>query len=369
MRKIRLKKQKKTIDRYLFLVTILLTSLGLVAIADASAPQALNSFSDKFYFVKQQLIWGLLGFILLIVASKIHYTFWAKIAVPLFFISVIILILVLTPWLGVSSSGARRWVFLGPISIQPSEFVKLALAIYLAKTAEKNKSVFSFFIPLSIVAGLILMQPDFGTTVVVTLIGAAQVFASGIKLIPFFGSVLAGGIIGTIAILVSDYRKERVLTYLKYSSDPLGSAYHIRQVLLALGSGGIFGVGLGQSRQKYLFLPEAATDSIFAVIAEEVGFVGTVILIIIFAVFIIRGLSVARRAPDIFSRVLAVGIVTWIGGQAFVNMSSMTALLPLTGIPLPFFSYGGSALTMILLATGILLNISRYAKEGERKRK
>lgn len=369
MRKIRLKKQKKTIDRKLFLITVVLTILGLVAIADASAPQAINTFSDKFYFVKQQLVWGFFGFLGLIVATRIHYSFWGKIATLLLGASVIILILALTPWAGVANLGARRWVFIGPLSIQPSEFVKLSLAIYLAKVAQKEKGMLAFFLPLLIVTGLIMAQPDFGTTVVVVLMGGAQIFASGIKLVPFFLSIFGTGVIAVLAILLSDYRKERVLTYLKFSSEPLGSAYHIRQVLLALGSGGLLGIGLGQSRQKYLFLPEAATDSIFAVIAEEVGFIGASILIIIFVAFIVRGLGIAKKAPDKFAAVLAVGIVTWIGGQAFVNMGAMTALLPLTGIPLPFFSYGGSALVTVLFATGILLNISKHVSKGERKRR
>jgi len=369
VRKIRLKKQKKTIDRKLFIITAVLTTLGLVAIADVSAPQALNTFSDKFYFVKQQLAWGFFGFIVLILATRIHYSFWGKIATLLLGASVVLLALALTPWAGVANLGAKRWIFLGPLSIQPSEFVKLSLAIYLAKVAEKDKGILAFFFPLLIVAGLIMAQPDLGTTVVVALIGGAQVFASGIKLVPFFLSILGAVGIGALAIFLSDYRRERVLTYLKISSEPLGSAYHIRQVLLALGSGGLLGIGLGQSRQKYLFLPEAATDSIFAVIAEEVGFIGASVLIIIFLVFIVRGLGIARKAPDKFASVLAVGIVAWIGGQAFINMGAMTALLPLTGIPLPFFSYGGSSLVTVLFATGILLNISRYESKGERKRR
>ena len=368
MQKIRLKKQKKSIDRRLLIFVLILSGLGLLFIADASAPQALNNFSDQFYFVKQQAVWGFLGIILLFVASRIHYSFWEKMAVPIFAVGVVILALVLLPSVGVKTLGARRWLFIGSISLQPSEFIKLALAMYLAKAIAKKKSTLAYFLPLLLVAGLIIAQPDFGTMIVVSGIGLAQIFISGIKLIPLVGTLLVGGALSLLAILTSDYRKQRVLTYFELTKDPLGSAYHIRQILLALGSGGLLGVGLGQSRQKYLFLPEAATDSIFAVIAEEVGFIGASVIIIIFAMLIYRGFKIAKGAPDTFSQVLAVGITTWIGGQAFLNIAAMTAILPLTGIPFPFFSYGGSALTMVLFATGILLNISKYETKDKTRR-
>jgi len=174
------------------------------------------------------------------------------------------------------------------------------------------------------------------------------------------GLVLAAGALGSVLIFLSDYRKERLITFLKGTTEPLGSSYHVRQILIALGSGGLLGVGLGQSRQKYLFLPEAATDSVFAIVAEEIGFVGSTILIVIFTVFTYKILKVASRSPDIFSSTLSLGIGAWIGGQVFLNLGSMLAIVPLTGIPLPFFSYGGSSLTMVLFGVGIILNISKY---------
>lgn len=368
MQKIRLKKQKKTNDKKILILALILSGLGLLFIADASAPQALNNFSDQFYFVKQQAVWGFLGIILLFIASKIHYSLWEKLAVPIFAVGVVVLILVLVPSIGVKTLGARRWLNIGSVSLQPSEFIKLALAMYLAKAIAKKKSVLTYFLPILLVAGLIIAQPDFGTMVVVSLIGLTQIFVSGIKLLPMIGAFLVGSALSFIAIMTSDYRKQRLLTYLELTKDPLDSAYHIRQILLALGSGGLLGVGLGQSRQKYLFLPEAATDSIFAVIAEEVGFIGASVIIIAFAALIYRGFKIAKGAPDTFSQVLAVGITTWIGGQAFLNIAAMTAILPLTGIPFPFFSYGGSALTMLLFATGILLNISKYETKDKTRR-
>jgi cell division protein FtsW len=362
VRKIRLKKQKNTIDRKLLFSTLLLTLLGLVAVADASAPIALSSFSDKFYFVKQQAIWGAIGLLLLFLFSKIHYSFWEKIAIPLFIASVILLLAVLIPGIGTEALGARRWILLAPISfsLQPSELAKLALAVYFAKAASKDKKLLSYFIPLALLTLLIMLQPDLGTSLVIIGEGLSQIFLAGINLFHFFGTTLLAVFASLVLILTSDYRKGRLLTFLEQTQDPLGKGYHIKQVLLALGAGGILGVGLGQSRQKYLFLPEAATDSIFAVIAEETGFIGAAILVFLFSFFIFRGFKIIGNAPDKFSQILSAGIVTWIGGQAILNIASMVALVPLTGIPLPFLSYGGSSLTMVLLATGILLNISRY---------
>jgi len=362
VRKLRLSRQKKVWDRTFLVLTLSLTALGLIAVADASAPQALSAFNDKFYFVKQQIVWGGIGLVLLFIVSKIHYSFWEKLALPLLFLSILGLVAVLFPSLGVSALGARRWIVIGTVSIQPSEFVKLSLAIYLAKAYSKGKGPLSYFLPLVIVLGLIMLQPDLGTFLVVGAASMAQIFVSGISLLYFFGALALGVTASLILVLTSQYRRDRLLTFFEQTQDPLGKSYHIRQVLLALGSGGLFGVGLGASRQKYLFLPEAATDSVFAVVAEEVGFVGALVVIFLLAAFVIKVLIIAKNAPDKFSQLLTIGIASWIGGQIFLNIGSMVALTPLTGVPLPFFSYGGSALTMILVAAGILLNISKHAK-------
>ena len=361
MGKIRLKKQTKSLDRRLLYLILILTSLGLIAVADASAPQALSVFGDKFYFVKQQAVWGGLGIILMFAVSKLNPSFWEKIATPLFFLSIVLLALVLIPGVGTKTLGARRWIILGPISVQPSEIVKLTLAIYLAKVAAKGKTSLAFFVPLAAISALVMMQPDLGTTLVILAMGLSQIFVAGVNIFHFLAFAGMGSIIGFLFAVTSEYRRNRLLTFLAQSQDPVGRDYHIRQVLLALGSGGIFGVGLGQSRQKFLFLPEAATDSVFAIIAEEVGFIGALALIAGFAFFIFISLKVASRTANKFSQILGVGIVIWIGGQTILNIGSMVALVPLTGVPLPFFSYGGSALTMILIACGILLSISRHS--------
>ena len=360
--------QKSKFDKHFFYLILGLVVVGLVFVADISAPQALNYFNDRFYFLKQQVVSVAIGLVAMLVVSKIHYSFWAKIAVPLFVVSIILLLVVLIPSIGLEALGARRWIVIGPINFQPSEIIKLSLALYLAKIAStknllsvSDRKPLAYFIPLVLCCGLIMLQPDLGTTLVVGIIGITQIFASGIPLLYFLVSLVVGLVGVATLILVSPYRRDRLMTFFEVTKDPLGKGYHIRQILLALGSGGLFGLGIGQSRQKYLFLPEASTDSIFAAISEEVGFIGSFVLILIFAIFIFKAFKIASNAPDQFSKILAVGITAWIGGQTLLNIAAMTALTPLTGIPLPFFSYGGTSLSMILVSCGILLNISRYA--------
>lgn len=362
-RKPLLVKQKKTFDRGLFYTILILVFLGLVAVADASAPQALAQFNDKFYFFKQQVVWAGIGLTIMFIVSLINIKFWEKIATPFFFIALSFLIMVLIPGLSYSALGARRWISLPFFNFQPSELIKLALALYFARLADKSKGAASYFIPLVIILGLIMLQPDLGSALSVSVIALTQIFVSGISMFQFGLAGVIGIIATSILILISPYRRDRLMTFLGGIEDPLGKGYHVRQILLALGSGGIFGVGIGASRQKYLFLPEASTDSIFAIIAEELGLFGAGIIIGLFAYFLYRGFKIAQNATSKFASVLAIGITSWIGGQAFLNIGSMVALVPLTGIPLPFFSYGGSSLVMILLACGILLNISIHSKQ------
>lgn len=368
MRGIRLRKQKATFDKSLFVTAITLTLIGLVAVADASAPQALSVFNDKYHFVKEQLIWAFFGIGALLVASKINYRVWEKVALPIFLINLVLLILVLVPGIGLKVLGARRWISVGNIYFQPSEMIKLSLALFMAKLISSKPPSLKYFLPLILVAGLIMAEPDLGTTISVSVLAMSQIFASGINLFSYLLAIIAGIASVIVMIITSPYRKERLLTFLQITRDPLGKSYHIRQILLALGSGGLFGIGLGQSRQKFLFLPEAATDSIFAVIAEEIGFLGASVLIIIFLVFIFRALRIVKYAPDKFSQILSLGLTAWVAGQTILNIGSIVALFPLTGIPLPFISYGGSSLVTILFATGILLNISKYSVYAKKKR-
>lgn len=329
--------------------------------ANASAPQALANFNDRFYFAKQQFVSAVLGFLLLLIFSKIHFTFWQRIATPLFIFSVMLLVAIFIPSLGLNLLGAKRWISFGLFSFQPSELVKFSLILYFAKLYKNEKKMLAYFLPLGLVAFLIMLQPDLGTTLVVTGVGLVQIFAAGVNIFYFLIALVLSSFASLGLILTSAYRKARLLTFLHQSRDPLGESYHIRQILFSLGLGGLLGTGLGASRQKFLYLPEAATDSIFAVIAEEMGFIGASIILILFLLLIIRGIKISLGVKDGFGRMLSLGITSWIAIQMALNIGSMVALVPLTGVPLPFFSYGGTALATILSSVGILLNISKYA--------
>ncbi len=360
MKRVGLRNQKQKVDKKLFLATVLLVIIGLIAVLDASAPQALSVFGDKYYLFKNQLLWGGIGFIIFLISSKINYKFWEKLATPLFFLVLVSLVLVLIPGIGAKFLGARRWISVDFVFFQPSEFAKFGLILFMAKFMSKKEASILYFFPLVLISFLIMLEPDLGTTMIIVLTGAVQIFASQINLLHYSGVGILGSLVVFGLIILSPYRKDRLLTFLEQSSDPLGKSYHIRQILLGLGSGGLLGVGLGASKQKFLFLPEASTDSIFAVIAEEIGFIGALGLMILFGFYIFRALRIAKYAPDDFSRYLALGIASWVGIQVVLNIASMTALVPLTGIPLPFISYGGSSLIMLMFATGILLNISKH---------
>jgi cell division protein FtsW len=359
---VRRTKKRSSFDKGLLVFAFILTFLGIVLVADVSAPQALEVFSDSLYFAKQQALWAVIGLIGMLVASRVHYLVWRRLALVIFIMSIVLLIIVVLPGFGVTALGARRWLLFGSISFQPSEFAKFSLALFMAFILDQKRPLWHCLFILALVGGLVMLEPDLGTTMILLTIGLAQIFVSGVSLFSFGLIILGGAVLGFILIVISSYRRQRFMTFLQNSQNPLDSSYHIRQILIALGSGGILGAGLGQSRQKYLFLPETATDSVFAIIAEEVGFIGAALIIILFAIFIYKVFQVCLRSPDRFSSLLATGIAMWLGGQAMLNIGSMVALVPLTGIPLPFFSYGGSSLVMVLLGVGILLNISKYRK-------
>lgn len=349
-------------DKTLFWVVVLLAAFGILTVSNASAPQALAVFEDPYYFARQQVVWTVIGFVGLVVAANIHYSLWRKWAFAIGFGVGILLIVVLIPGIGSKLLGARRWLDLGPVGIQPSEIAKFGVALVVARLIDDKK--YTLFRIIAVIGGacaLVMIQPDLGTTIVIAAIGFGQLFVSGVSFAHLV-TVGFGGLLATVfLIVISDYRRERLMTFLESGSDPLGKSYHVRQILIALGSGGIFGVGIGQSRQKHLFLPETASDSIFAVIAEETGLVGSLVVIGILTFFVMRVLRIVNNAPDKFSKVLGSGIAVWFMTQTFLNISSVVALTPLTGIPLPFFSYGGTSLVMILFAVGIILNISKFA--------
>lgn len=358
--------QTKKIDRILFFLSIGLTFFGLLMVYDASLVSAFRDFGDKYFYVRQQSLWALLGLGVLFFFSRLDYHYLTKVAKFSMLAVTLLLVLVLVPSVGTQALGARRWLSLGGFSFQPSEIAKPVYILYLAYLFRQKAKLAPFVGISAILVFLVMLQPDLGTTAIILLSGFALYFASGASLASLLPVGVVGVISGILLILSSPYRKERLLTFLDLGRDPLGASYHIRQVLIALGSGGLFGLGLGASRQKYEYLPEAMTDSIFAIFAEEVGFVGSVVLILAFLLLIWRGLKIAREAPDIFGQLLAVGIVSLVGVQAFLNLAAMVALVPLTGVPLPFVSYGGSSLVVTLAGIGILLSISKYRVKKKR---
>lgn len=340
-----------------------LTIFGLVMVGNASVVDALRDFGNKWYYLKLQAGWAGLGLVGFIVAAKLPYKIWEKHAPALFGVTVLLLLVVLIPGIGSKILGARRWISLGIFSFQPAELAKLTVGVYFASLLKKpNEKLLAFLALLGILIGLIMLEPDLGTTIVLVGMSLMIYFGSGGK-IKYLAMLAPIGIAAVgLLILLSPYRLNRIKTYLDYSRDPLGASYHIRQVLLSIGSGGITGVGLGQSKQKYEFLPEVTTDSIFAVIGEEFGLIGGTVVVVTFLALVLLGLGVAQRTTDKFGANLAIAISAWIATQAFVNISAMVALLPLTGIPLPFISYGGSALVILLFASGILVNIAKSNK-------
>ncbi len=353
----------------------MLLGIGIVCLSSASAVISYQKFGTPNYYLMHQVLFGLVpGLFLFYLTSRIDYHYWRRFSVPLLVASIFLLFLVFVPGIGFGYGGAHRWIHLGSFLFQPSEIMKLTFLLYLAtwlsNRGAKNVKDFSYgFLPFILLTGiitsLIILQPDMGTMAVIGAIAFTMYFMGGAAL-PHLALAAAGATTLLLLLIHSaSYRFKRFTTFLHPELDPLGIGYHINQALLAIGSGGIFGRGFGHSRQKFAYLPEVTGDSIFAIIAEEMGFVFALFLIGLFVFIAVRGLDIARRAPDDFGRLLAIGVVAWIIFQALINIAAMLALLPLTGIPLPFVSYGGSALIVSLTAVGILVNVSRQARGKE----
>jgi cell division protein FtsW len=351
-------KKNRRINIFLILLTLSLVGFGLVMIYNASSFEAYQVFGDKFYYVKNQIVWALLGLIVMLGLSRFSYRNFQHLTLPLLLINAVLLLIVLIPGIGIKILGARRWLNLGTFSFQPSELLKVTLTIYLADWFSQKRPAGPIFLIVFFLLALIVLQPDMGTALAILGMVVCVYFISGapLKKILFFGLIVL--LLAAMLIFSSSYRRNRIATFIDPSHDPLGKSYHVRQILIALGSGGLLGMGLGQSRQKYQYLPESTTDSIFAVIAEETGFLGGLILIAAFLFFCYLGFKVARRSANRFGLLLASGLTSWIGVQALINFGAMVSLLPLTGIPLPFVSYGGSSLLAAMASVGIIINIS-----------
>ncbi len=364
--------QLKHPDPVLLVIIFGLLVFGLMMVGSASSVLGDQLKNDPFFFLKHQLMYGVgLGLVAFFVGFFTPYGRLRAFAVPSLLVALVLLVLVFVPGLQVTSGGASRWVGIGPFTMQPSEMAKLGFILYLAALLERKgadikdfkKSVVPFLIITAVLGLLIILQPDIGTLFIITAIALSMVFAAGFRIRHLAFIFLAGAAVFSILVSTAQYRLARLFVYLHPELDPQGIGYQVNQALLAVGTGGLWGLGFGRSRQKYNYLPEPAGDTIFAVTAEELGFIRTLLLVLAFMMIAYRGYRIAEHAPDVFGRLLAVGITSWILMQAFVNMASVLAITPLTGIPFPFISYGGSALTAILFASGVLLNISRYTTD------
>jgi cell division protein FtsW len=360
---------------YLIVAAVgVLVIMGLLAVYSSSFALGLLEFGDANYFVVRQVMFAVGGATAMYLLMKGDYRRLRLISPLLMLAAIIGLFAVLMPGIGVERNGATRWIAIGgPVPpLQPSEFAKLALIIYmaawLAGRGDNIKALWLGFFPcvllVGFVAGLIMMQPDFGTTVVIVLTTMTMVFVAGASLRHLAAFAGISGVVAAMLVLSGDYRADRLFAFTSAESDPSGRGFQTLQLLIALGSGGVKGLGLGASRQKFLYVPGAHTDGIFAIIGEELGFIGSAIVLALFAILLARGFRVVFRARDDFGSLLAVGIVAWIGYQALINLGGITRTLPLTGIPLPFVSYGGSALLSMLAGAGILLSVSRYGVDG-----
>lgn len=358
-------KKVNKMDHSFLLVVFALLAYGLIMVFSASSATAHYQYGDAYYFIKRQFIWALIGIGIMFLVSRIPYKTLYRYALHIMLVTVVLLLAVLL--IGIEVKGAKRWLGFGPISFQPSEIAKFAIIIFLSRSLSTNKEALKTFktgfipyvIIIGIVAGLVFLEPHFSGAMVIGLTGVIIVWAAGAKLSHFVA-------IATVAIPVvilmatgADYRADRIATFWDPFKDSTGNGWQIVQSLYAIGSGGFFGLGLGQSRQKFLYLPEPQNDFIFSVICEELGFVGALLVIVLFAILIWKGIKIALNAPDKFSSLVVIGIIGLIAVQAVLNIAVVTSSMPATGMPLPFFSYGGTSLVFILAEMGVVLSISR----------
>ncbi len=354
----------------LFLVCSLLI-IGILMVYSSSNIWAEYKYGDNYFFVKRQLLFIAVGFVCMSIITYIPYNLWRQYVNPIIILSFLLLLVVLVPGVGLVRGGAQSWIGIGAFSIQPSEFMKLGIIIFLAAYLAKNQRQITtftkgFLIPILLIClafGLIMLQPDFGTGVVLVGTCVLMIFIAGAR-ISYFSYLGIFGLIGfSLLIISAPYRISRITAFLNPWDDPLGDGFQIIQSLYAIGPGKLMGVGFGNSLQKHFYLPEPQTDFIFAIIGEELGFIGATFIIILFLLLCWRGIQIAFAARDPFARYVAFGIITMISIQVMINISVVIGLIPVTGITLPFLSYGGSSLTLTLCSIGVLLNISMSTKQ------
>jgi len=355
--------------------SVVLLVLGLVMIFSASFVRSTVDTGDAFGIFTRQLLWVAAGLPPALLAVVVDYRVWRRAVVPALLVGIVLSALVLVPGLGSEVNGARRWFDLGVLSVQPSEIVKLAVPLAVARVVElrwrriRSGSMSGLLLPavplIGVAAGLVLLGPDLETALLVLAIGGAALFAAGLPARIVLGAVSLMTAIGAASIATSEYRLGRVRAWLQPTTqDPGAFGYQTLQGFIALGSGGVFGVGLGQSRGKWLYVPNAHTDFIFAIIGEELGLVGACTVLALFVAIAVGGVLAAQRAPDVFGRLLAVGVTTWILIQAGINIGSVVGLLPVTGVTLPLVSFGGSSLVVTMVAIGLLLSVARHAVDA-----
>lgn len=359
---------RRHVDYVLVGTVFLLLAVGAQMVYSSSVVIAHNEFEDETYFLTRQLLWAGIGLLGLVLAAGIDYHRWEKVSFPLLFISAIALVLVLIPEFGTNKYGSARWLQLGSLPlVQPSEFTKLAVVVYFAdwlsrkgpKVATLAHGSIPFILLLILIAGLVLAEPDLGTTVIICAAAFSIFFVAGANLLHLIVLLPAALAATWVAIHAAAYRADRLAAFLDPWADPQAKGWQTIQTLIALGSGGVTGVGFGMSRQKAYALPNAHTDSIFAIIGEELGLIGTLAVVLLFLIVGWRGLRISMRAPDSLGRLLAIGLTSMIIWQAIVNVGAVTNSLPYTGVTLPFVSFGGSSLCVSLVAVGILLSVSR----------
>ena len=357
-------------DRIILVSSLTLMGLGLTIVFNASTVMAQSQYQDPYFFIKRQLMYALLGIGALFLGRSVNYHRLQRWVYPLLFISLISLVLVFAPGIGGKVRGAARWLKLGPLTLQPSEFAKLAVALFLAysltKKQDKMKHFSIGFVPHMLVAGVFIvlvgLEPDFGTAITIASIVFVMLFVGGTRLTHILLALGSGVFLATIMVLRDPKKLGRVFSYLDPWKHGQDVGYQLKQSLLAIGSGGLWGVGPGQSRAKLFYLPDAHTDFILSIFSEETGFLGVILVIALFAILVYRGFLLSFRAPDSFGSYLAMGLTLLIGLPAVINMGVVSGIFPTKGLSLPFLSYGGSSLLANLLAVGILLNISSQVK-------
>ncbi len=351
-----------------------LALFGVLAVYSASFAFGALEFGDSRYFVVRQAAFAVVGLAILLVVMRFDYRHLRALSILLLLAALGLLLATLIPGVGVEANGAQRWIALGPLPpLQPSEFAKLALIIYIAhwlsaKGAEVQSlstGVLPFVFVVGPIAALVMAQPDMGTMLILLMVTGTQFFLGGASLRHVTALAAAGTLAAVLLMLTGGYRTDRLMAFISPESDADGTGFHTLQLLIALGSGGITGVDWGESRQKFFYIPGAHTDGVFAIIGEELGFVGALAVIVLIALLVYRALRIASRSRDEFGFLLAAGVAAWISYQAILNLGGITRSVPMTGLPMPFLSYGGSALIALMAATGLLLSVSRFGRDGE----